>query len=215
VKLRLILCLATCSALVLQAQEKDFLTANEVEQIREAQDPNDRLLLYVHFAKQRMDLIEQYLAKDKPGRSIFIHNTLEEYTKIIEAIDSVSDDALRHNRPLEKGTIAVINAEKEFADKLAKVQESNPRDLDRYKFVLDEALDTTRDSRELSVEDTNRRTAQLAAEDSKEKKEREALMPKKEVSERKKDAAAQSQEEQKKKVPSLLRPGEKPQQPRL
>jgi len=196
---------------VLSAQEKDFLTSNEVEQIREAQDPNDRLLLYVHFAKQRMDLIEQYLAKDKPGRSIFIHNTLEEYTKVIEAIDSVSDDALRHNRALDKGTIAVINAEKEFVDKLTKIQESNPRDLDRYKFVLDEALDTTRDSRELSVEDSNRRTAELAAEDSKEKKEREALMPKKEVSERKKDT--QSQEEQKKKVPSLLRPGEKPQQP--
>ena len=210
-KLRFVLPVAACVALVLSAQEKDFLTSNEVEQIRETQDPNDRLLLYVHFAKQRMDLIEQYLAKDKPGRSIFIHNTLEEYTKVIEAIDSVSDDALRHNRPLDKGTMVVINAEKEFVDKLTKIQESNPRDLDRYKFVLDEAVDTTRDSRELSVEDSNRRTAELAAEDSKEKKDREALMPKKEVSERKKDT--QSQEEQKKKVPSLLRPGEKPQQP--
>ena len=90
------------------AQDRDFLTSNEVEQVREAQDPNDRLQLYLHFARQRMDLVEQYLAKEKSGRSIFIHNALEDYTKIIEAIDSVADDALRHNHPIDTGMVAVI-----------------------------------------------------------------------------------------------------------
>lgn len=210
-KFALLLCSGVCAAGLLFAQDRDFLTPNEVEQIREAQDPNERLLLYVHFAKQRMDLIQQYLAKEKPGRSVFIHNTLEDYSKIIEAIDSVSDDALRHNRPLDQGMLAVLNAEKEFLDQLNKIQENDPKDLDRYKFVLAEAIDTTNDSRELSLEDSKKRGSELAATDAKEKKEREALMPSKEVAERKK--TAQSDDDQKKKVPSLYRPGEKPQNP--
>jgi hypothetical protein len=212
-KLAVFLSLAVCIAGQLQAQEdRDFLTPNEAEQVREAQEPNARLLLYVHFAKQRMDLLDQYLSKEKPGRSVFIHNTLEDYSKIIEAIDSVSDDALRHNVPLDKGMVAVLSAEKEFLDKLKKIETDEPKDLDRYKFVLDEAIDTTNDSRELSTEDSKKRSTDLAAEDAKEKKEREAMMPSKEVNERKK-ASVSGDEQKQKKVPSLYRPGEKPQQP--
>jgi hypothetical protein len=194
------------------AQDRDFLTADEVDQVREAQEPNERLLLYVRFAKQRMDLIEQYLAKDKAGRSIFIHNALEDYSRIIEAIDSVSDDALRHHLAIDKGMIAVVNAEKDFLDRLNKIQNAEPKDFDRYKFVLEQAMDTTSDSRELSLEDSAKRGAELSAQDTKEKKDREAMMPSKEVRERNK-AAQSTTDDQKKKIPSLYRPGEKPQQP--
>jgi hypothetical protein len=203
-------CVIAASSLLF-GQDRDFLTPNEVEQVREAQDPNDRLVLYVHFAKERMDLIDQYLAKEKPGRSIFIHNALEDYGKIIEAIDAVSDDALVHKHLLDKGTVAVQDAEKEFLAKLNKIQDSDPKDLDRYKFVLQQAIDTTSDSRQMSMEDSTKRGADLEAEDAKEKKEREAMMPSKEVDARKKSAETQGQP--KKKVPTLYRPGEKPQQP--
>jgi hypothetical protein len=204
----LLLC---CAAAVCAAQDRDFLTPNEVAQVREAQDPNDRLKLYVHFAQMRMDLIEQYLAKEKPGRSVFIHDNLEDYNQIIEAMDSVADDALRRNRPIDKGILLVLDAEKEFLDKLTKIQDAEPKDLDRYKFVLTEAIDTTSDSRELSMQDSAKRSAQLAAQDSKEKKARDAMMPAKEVKDRKQ--AAQTEDEKKKKTPSLYRPGEKPQNP--
>ncbi len=213
-KVRLLLCGAAFASL-LAAQDRDFLTPNEVDQVREAQDPNDRLALYVHFAKQRMDLVEQYVAKEKPGRSIFIHNTLEDYSKIIEAIDSVADDALRRKLEIDKGMIAVVNAEKDFLDRLNKIRDKQPSDLDRYQFVLDYAIDTTSDSRELSMEDSHKRGSELATEDAKEKREREAMMPSKEVQDRKKQEGAQSgDQQQQKKIPSLYRPGEKHQEPK-
>jgi hypothetical protein len=200
--------IALCAGALTWAQDRDFLTPDEADQIREAQEPNDRLLLYVRFARQRMDLLQQYLAKEKPGRSIFIHNTLEDYSHIIEAIDTVSDDALRHKRPIDKGMLAVLGAEKDFLDQLNKIQSSEPKDFDRYKFVLTQAIDTTTDSRELALEDSGRRGADLATEDAKEKQQRDAMMPSKEVAERKKDA--DTQEQPKKKIPTLYRPGEKP-----
>ena len=213
-KVRLLLCGAAFASL-LAAQDRDFLTPNEVDQVREAQDPNDRLALYVHFAKQRMDLVEQYVATEKPGRSIFIHNTLEDYSKIIEAIDSVADDALRRKLEIDKGMIAVVNAEKDFLDRLNKIRDKQPSDLDRYQFVLDDAIDTTSDSRELSMEDSHKRGSELATEDAKEKREREAMMPSKEVQDRKKQEGAQSgDQQQQKKIPSLYRPGEKHQEPK-
>lgn len=199
----------SAASLLAGQEDHDFLTPNEVDQVRQAQDPNERLLLYVHFAKQRMDLLQQYLAKEKPGRSVFIHNTLEDYSHIIEALDSVSDDALRHNRPIDKGTLAVIDAEKSFLVQLNKIQDSQPKDLDRYQFVLENAIDTTSDSHDLALEDSHKRSTELAAGDAKEKKDREALMPSKEVADRKKDTAAQSDDSQKKSIPSLYRPGEK------
>lgn len=191
----------------LAAQDRDFLTPDEVDQIRQVQEPNERLALYVHFAKERIDLIQQYLAKDKPGRSLFVHNTIEDYTQIVEAIDMVSDDALKRHAALDTGTMAVLNAEKDFIAALTKIQDSQPRDLERYKFVLQQAVDATSDSREVAMEDSRKRGADLTAADAKEKQQREALMPKKEVTERKQDA--EKQDEPKKKIPSLYKPGEK------
>ena len=102
------------------AQERDFLTADEVDQVREAQEPNLRLKLYVLFARQRIAVLQQYLSKEKPGRSALIHDTIEDYTHIIEAIDTVADDALVRKLPLDIGMKEVAAAEARDAGHAAK-----------------------------------------------------------------------------------------------
>ena len=76
--------------------QKDFLTSDEVEKVREAQLPNDRLKLYVLFARQRLDQLQRLLEKEKKGRSLTARELLQDYSSIIDAIDTVSDDA--HSR---------------------------------------------------------------------------------------------------------------------
>jgi hypothetical protein len=195
------------------AQERDFLTADEVDQLREIQEPNARLKLYVVFARQRLALLQQFLDKEKPGRSALIHDTLEDYTHIIEAIDTVADDALIHKANLELGMKEVVAAEAEMLATLEKVEDSAPKDLSRFQFVLKNAIDTTTDSKELSEEDLHARTNDLAAREKKEKQEKEALLgdkEKKEKEKEKKTAESTADGKPKPKPPTLYRPGEKP-----
>ena len=195
--------------LALAAQDRDFLTADEVDQVREAQDPNLRVDLYIRFAKERVGMLEQLLAKDKAGRSVVIHDTLEDYSKIIDAIDTVADDALKRKIDISKSMSAVAAAEKEMAAQLQKIADSQPKDLARYKFVLDNAIDTTKDSADLSSEDVTTRSSEVAAQEQREKQEMDSLKGTKEVAAEKKAADGKSDDgKPKRKPPTLLRKGE-------
>jgi hypothetical protein len=200
-----VLCLVAAAALF--AEQRDFLSSDEVDQIRLAQEPNERIQLYLKFAQKRIDLVEQLLSKNKPGRSILIHDTLDDYSKIIEAIDTVGDDALRRKLPIDKGMEAAVKAEKQFLAALNKIEPSAPDDLSRYSFVLQTAIDTTGDSLDVSQQNVGQRSAEVAATDEKEQKERESMMKSSEVEAKKKAQAAET--EKKKKAPTLMRPGEK------
>jgi hypothetical protein len=208
--LAIVLVFAACG----WAQERDFLTADEVDQVREAQEPNARLKLYVLFARTRLALLQQFLSKEKPGRSALIHDTIEQYTHIIEAIDTVADDALVRKLPLDIGMKEVATAEGEMLAALQKIEEAAPKDLERYEFALKNAIDTTSDSKELSEEDLHTRTTELTAEQKKEKQDRKALASDE-------DKKAKKSPEDKpgvikagdRKPPTLYKPGEKPPDP--
>lgn len=205
---RLLVLMALLGAPAAWAQ-RDFLTADETDQIREAQEPNARLGLYASFAKMRVELLRQLVAKEKPGRSLLIHDTLEDYTKIIEAIDTVADDAIRRKLDISLGMKSVAESEKEMLAELEKIQESEPKDVARYEFVLKNAIETTEDSAEMSAQDLNARTAEVSARDERDKKERESLSTPEQLEEMKKEQKKAAETEKKqRKAPTLRRKGE-------
>jgi hypothetical protein len=200
--------LCTLLALPLCA-ERDFLTADEANQIREtAQDPNARLKLYVHFAKQRLDMVKSLLAKDKAGRSILVHDALDDYAHIIDAIDDVIDDALKHQAELKIGLNLVQSGEAQMLADLEKIRDNPPKDMARYDFSLKQAIETTSDSLDLAKEDLGKRSADIKAKDEREKKEVESLSQTKDVDEKKAAEKKQEDTQKKRKVPTLRRPGE-------
>ncbi len=199
--------MATLLALPLAAQQRDFLTPDETDQLREVQEPNARLGLYSKWALLRLDEIEQMIASNKPGRAAFIHDLLEDYGHIIDAMDAVADDALRRKISIDAGVAALTVSEKDMVTRLQKVRDAKPKDLARYEFALSDAIDTTQDSLELNQADLPGRAASVAAKEAKEKEERLATMTPDEVKERK--AEEKKTAPPKKKGPTLMRPGEK------
>lgn len=189
-----------------QAQERDFLTADEIDQVREAQEPNARLKLYLAFAQQRLALVKQLLSKDKPGRSGLIHDTLDDYTKIIEAIDTVTDDALSRKQPVTEAMAAVAPAEQKMLEELKQLDAMEAKDRIRYEFALKQAIDATQDSAELSAQDLSARASQVAERAKKEKQELESTMAPKDVEARRE--TEKKAEEKKRKAPTLRRKGE-------
>ena len=158
------------------AQTRDFLTHDEIDQLRVAQEPNLRLQLYTKFALLRIDEIEQMAAAGKTGRATFVHDLLEDYSHIVEAMDTVADDALLRKVALDKGVATVTEAERDFLARLEKVRDAKPKDIARYEFALREAIETTEDSLELSQQDQSQRASEMAAKEKKSKDDRKSTM---------------------------------------
>jgi hypothetical protein len=198
------------------AAQRDFLSADEIDQIKEAQEPNLRIKLYSDFAKLRLDLVKNLLSKDKPGRSVLIHDALEDYGKILDAIDTVADSAAEKKVDIHLGLTAVSSAYKSMLPELQKIRDSKPKDLDRYEFALTQAIETTGDSLQLAQEDLGKRGKDVEKREEKSRKAIEAEMaPTGDVkgSDKKTaDAPATDDDKPKRKPPTLYKPGEKKQQ---
>lgn len=211
---RIFLTLALVATPVAAQQEwiggRDFLTEHEIDQIRLAQEPNVRIETYLHFATLRLALIDQIFEKDEPGRGGKIHQNLDEFGRILEAIDMVIDDALLRDADLEEAMTLVREQEPQFLARLQELQDAEPDDLWRYEFVLENAIEIAADSLELAGVDPNERKRELIDSDDAEKAAREDTMTaarRKEVQEAN-EAAAEQAEGIESKRPSLLKEGE-------
>lgn len=207
--------LAACAALLAaQVRERDFLSTDEAEQIKDAQEPNQRMALYAKFARRRIDLVKSLIAKDKANRSVLIHDALDDYTKIIDALDDVADDALQRKVDIKPAVDLIQGYERDLLPILQKLRESHPKDIDRYDFVLKTAIDTTSDSLELAEADVGERAKDVEARAAQEKKTLDANRSpsEREAKQAEDKKAADEQQQQQpapqRKPPTLLRPGE-------
>lgn len=207
-----VLCVLGVSGL--HAQDRDFLSTDEVEQVRQTQEPNARLMLYNKFAEARILQVEDLLKTEKAGRSVLIHDLLEDLVDILDTIDTVADDALRNNMEIAEGMQDVAKRHAVMAEKLKNIDQMELSDRGRYQFQLQMAIDTVEDSLELAQEDLAKRKGDVLAKDKAEKTEREALRTPQDVAERKEADKKQAELDKKsgrtRKAPSLYKPGEKP-----
>jgi len=138
-----------------QGRRRDPLTAAETEQLREqAQEPVNRLRLYIKFAGQRMVDIEEIPAnaKSDPKRGQKVHDLLEDFANLVDEIDDNMDNYSSRGADIRKPLKELITAESDWALRLRAMKDAIAKDPQvgkearDYSFALDTAIDSVDDS---------------------------------------------------------------------
>ena len=144
-----------------QQHRDDVFTSDEIDQIRDAaQSPEERLKLYIKFARERLDAVEQSRTDPKvKDHAQEIHDHLHDFLDIYDELDENVDTYNDRKDDIRKALKTVIDADTEFQTKLRALQSSlnaSPQNQSQYQFFLTTALnavdDGAQDHRQLLAE---------------------------------------------------------------
>jgi hypothetical protein len=134
-------------------RHRDPLTQAEIDQVRDASwEPQQRLVLYVKFARERLVKLEQMRADSKTkGRAQQTHDMLDDFLLIYDELNDNIDTYVDRRDDIRKPLKVVIDADTEFQAKLRALRDAAgvlPEDAKVYEFVLSNAVDTIDSSAE-------------------------------------------------------------------
>jgi uncharacterized coiled-coil DUF342 family protein len=141
------LCLVVLAADTAAQRHRDPLTQAEIDQVRDASwEPQQRLVLYVKFARDRLVKLAQTRADPKvKDRGQKTHDMLDDFLLIYDELNDNIDTYTDRKDDIRKPLKAVIDGDTEFQAKLRALKDAAdipPEEAKRYEFVLTNAIDT-------------------------------------------------------------------------
>jgi hypothetical protein len=144
----LVLAFSLLAAVPAPAQHhRDPLTQDEIAQVRDASwEPQQRLTLYVRFARARLVKLEQMRGDSKTkDRGRQTHDMLDDFLLIYDELNDNLDTYVDRKNDIRKPLKFVIEADTEFQAKLLALKDAAgvaPEEAKEYEFVLTNTLDT-------------------------------------------------------------------------
>lgn len=128
-------------------RRRDPLTPLEADALRDAaQEPSDRLKLYIEFARNRLTSLEQMRADPKvTDRAQQTHDRLQDFLDVYDEMNDNIDTFVGRKSDLRKPLKGVIEADAEFQAKLRALKSSldaNKGEAKQYDFLLTSVLET-------------------------------------------------------------------------
>jgi hypothetical protein len=128
-------------------RHKDPFTAAEIDQIRDASwEPQQRLTLYVKFARARLVSMEQMRSGPKvKDRVQQTHERLADFSAIYDELNDNIDTYIDRKNDIRKPLKMIIDADAEFQAKLLALKDAagvSAEEARQYEFTLTNALDT-------------------------------------------------------------------------
>jgi hypothetical protein len=125
----------------------DPLNKEEIDQLRDAMlEPDQRLKLYVTFARDRMTKLEQMRADPKTTeRARQTHDMLADFLAVYDELNDNIDMYVGRKDDIRKPLKLIIEADTEFQSKLRAVKDAANTDAaesKQYEFLLSNAIET-------------------------------------------------------------------------
>lgn len=149
-------------ALPAHAQRRnDPLTQPEIDQLRDsAVEPEQRMKLYVQFARARLVSLEQMRSDPKTtDRADKTHQLLEDFLAVYDELNDNLDNFEARKSDLRKALKAVVEGDTEFQAKLRALKDdarASKEEAAEYRFILSNAIESvdsnTEDHRKLLAE---------------------------------------------------------------
>jgi hypothetical protein len=141
------LALSLATAAASAQRHRDPFTQSEIDQIRDTSwDPQQRLSLYVQFARARLVALEQMRSdpktKDRPRQT---HDKLDDFLLIYDELNDNIDTYVDRKDDIRKPLKVIIDADTEFQAKLRALKDApdvSPEETNRYEFILTNAIET-------------------------------------------------------------------------
>ena len=147
------LCLLVLWASAAAQRHRDPLTQPEIDQVRDTSwEPQQRLVLYVKFARARLVKLEHMRADPKvKDRAQQTHDILDDFLLIYDELNDNIDTYIDRKDDIRKPLKVVIDADTEFQAKLRALKDAAdipPEEVKHYEFILSNAFDTVDTSAE-------------------------------------------------------------------
>jgi len=132
-----------------RAQKPDYLSDEEEEKIRDAQEPSQRIEVYLALAQTRLERIEEFRSKPMDPQydnGAYIDHLLDEYISITEDLKNWIQDQYDRRGDMRKGLHKVLEMGPKQLEDLRRIQQSPDAYAADYAKSLRDAKDNFTDA---------------------------------------------------------------------
>lgn len=125
-------------------RKEDNLSEEESEKIREAQDPSERIGVYLGFAQTRLERIEDY--RNRPPDptvdvAAYLEQQFDQYIRITDELKNWIQVQYDRHGDMRAGLKKFIEIGPKQAEQLRHIQQSSDPYVDAYRKNLGDAID--------------------------------------------------------------------------
>jgi hypothetical protein len=131
------------------AEKPDYLSDEEEDKVREAQQPSDRIDLYLELAQSRLDRLEEFRSKPMDPQydnGAYMDRLLDEYISLTDDLKNWIQDQYDRRGDMRRGLRKVLEMGPKQLTDLRRIQESRDAYSADYAKSLRDAQDDMTDA---------------------------------------------------------------------